>query len=61
MKTTTTQATYYDKEFIHLENFAGFLESSTMKIQNEYGATRWMNVTPEQISAILEILNQQEG
>lgn len=55
MNTTTTQATYYDKEFSHLKG-----ETSLMKLLNEHGATRWMNVTPEQISAILEILNQGE-
>jgi hypothetical protein len=47
--------TYYDKEFSHL----GAL-SATMKIQNEHGQTRWITVTPEQIDAILAILNKQE-
>lgn len=47
--------TYYDKEFSHLGG-----ETATMKLQNEHGATRWMNVTPEQIKAILEILNKTE-
>lgn len=56
MNTTTTQTTYYDKEFSHLEG-----ETATMQLRNEHGATRWMNVTPEKISAILEILNQQEA
>ena len=56
MNTATTQSTYYDKEFSHLEG-----ENATMKLQNEHGATRWLTVTPEQISAILELLNQSEG
>lgn len=56
MQTPTQITTYYDKEFSHLEG-----ETSCMKLQNEHGATRWMNVTPEQISAILEILNQTEA
>jgi len=57
MNITTTQiTTYYDKEFSHLVD-----ETSCMKLQNEHGDTRWMNVTPEQIRAILEILNQTEG
>lgn len=56
MNTATTQiTTYYDKEFSHLGD-----ETAAMKLQNEHGDTRWMNVTPEQISAILEILNQGE-
>ncbi len=55
MQTTTQSTTYYDKEFSHLEG-----KTATMKLQNEHGATRWMNVTPEQIKAILEILNKAE-
>ena len=47
--------TYYDKELAHLGNL-----SATLKLQNEQGATRWMTVTPEQIQAILEILNAKE-
>jgi len=30
-----------------------------MKLQNEHGQTRWMTVTPEQIAAILAILNKE--
>ena len=48
-------STYYDKEFTHLGDLA-----ATMKLQNEQGATRWMTVSPEQIKAILEILNAKE-
>jgi hypothetical protein len=51
----TTATTYHDKEFSHLGG-----ETATMKLQNEHGSTRWMNVTPEQIKAILEILNKTE-
>jgi hypothetical protein len=47
--------TYYDKEFSQL----GAL-SATMKLQNEQGQTRWITVTPEQIDAILVVLNKQE-
>ena len=47
--------TYYDHEF----NKLGTL-SAHLKLQNEHGQTRWMTVTPAQIEAILEILNQTE-
>lgn len=47
--------TYYDKEFSHLGTLA-----ATMKLQNEHGETRWMTVTPEQIEAILAVLNEKE-
>ena len=47
--------TYYDKEFSTLGE-----KPADMKLQNEQGQTRWMRVTPEQIQAILEILNQPE-
>jgi hypothetical protein len=47
--------TYYDKEFAHLGDLP-----ATLKLQNEQGQTRWMTVTPEQIEAILAILNQSE-
>ena len=48
-------STYYDKELSHLGNL-----SATLKLQNEQGSTRWMTVTPEQIQAILEVLNSKE-
>lgn len=48
--------TYYDKEFQQL----GEGNAANMKITNEYGETRWMNVTPEQIQEILQILNKSE-
>lgn len=44
---------YYENEFSRLGN-----TSATMQIRNEKGQTRWMTVTPEQIKAILEILNK---
>ena len=47
--------TYYDKEFAQLGTLA-----ATMKLQNEQGQTRWITATPEQIEAILAILNKQE-
>ena len=47
--------TYYDHEFKRL----GDLPAS-LKLQNEQGQTRWMTVSPEQIVAILEILNKDE-
>lgn len=47
--------TYYDKEFQQLGDL-----SATLKLQNEQGQTRWITVSPEQIEAILSILNQLE-
>lgn len=47
--------TYYDYEFKGL----GVL-SASLKLQNEQGQTRWMTVSPEQVKAILEILNAKE-
>jgi hypothetical protein len=47
--------TYYDKEFAQLGTLA-----ATMKLQNEHGQTRWITVMPEQIQALLAILNKQE-
>ena len=47
--------TYYDHEIKRL----GDLPAS-LKLQNEQGQTRWMTVSPEQIKAILEILNKDE-
>jgi hypothetical protein len=48
-------SSYYDKEFQQLGEL-----SATLKLQNEHGQTRWMTVSPEQIEAILAILNQSE-
>lgn len=48
-------STYYDKELSRLGNL-----SATLKLQNEQGETRWMTVSPEQIQAILEVLNAKE-
>lgn len=48
--------TYYDKEFSQIGTL-----SATMKLQNEHGQTRWITVTPEQIEAILAILNKKES
>jgi hypothetical protein len=47
--------TYYDKEFSHLGEF-----QATMQLRNESGQTRWITVSPDQIKAILEILNKTE-
>ena len=47
--------TYYDKEFKHLGTL-----SASMKLQNEHGQTRWITVTPDEIEAILAILNAKE-
>ena len=47
--------TYYDHEIKQLGDI-----SATLKMQNEQGQTRWMTVSPEQIKAILDILNQNE-
>lgn len=46
--------TYYDKEFSNLGDLP-----ANMQITNELGQTRWLAVTPEQIKAILDILNKQ--
>ena len=47
--------TYYDLEFEQLGTLP-----ATMKLQNENGQTRWITLTPEQIAAILEILNKEQ-
>jgi hypothetical protein len=47
--------TYYDKE---LGKLGGIY--ACLKIANQNGSTRWLDVTPEQIAAILEILNKGE-
>jgi hypothetical protein len=47
--------TYYDKEFNKLNN-----SQADLKLIGYFGETRWMTVTPEQIKAILEILNKTE-
>ena len=48
-------STYYDYEFKGLGDL-----SADLKLQNDHGQTRWMTVSPEQIKAILEILNAKE-
>jgi len=50
----TAEMTYYDYEFKRLNNVA-----ADLKLINELGQTRWMTVTPEQIKAILQILNEK--
>jgi hypothetical protein len=47
--------TYYDQEFKQLGN-----ETADLQIRNESGQTRWMTISPEQIKAILDILNKTE-
>lgn len=49
----TAEMTYYDKELHQLGNAAADLQ-----IRNESGQTRWLTITPDQIKAILEILNK---
>ena len=46
--------TYYEKEFSNLGDLP-----ANMQITNELGQTRWLAVTPEQIKAILDILNKE--
>lgn len=46
--------TYYENEFSRLGN-----TPATMQLRNESGQTRWMTINPDQIKAILEILNQE--
>jgi hypothetical protein len=47
--------TYYDKEFQKLGE-----RQADIQLRSFDGQTRWMTVTPEQIKAILEILNKAE-
>ena len=47
--------TYYDKEIGQLA-----AAHADLKLTNGHGQTRWLTVTPEQIKAILEILNKGE-
>ena len=48
--------TYYDKEFSKLDG-----HQADIKLTNGHGQTRWMTATPEQIKAILEILNKESN
>jgi ribosomal protein S19 len=48
--------TYYDKEVQKLGD-----RQADIKMRSIDGETRWMTVTPEQIQAILEILNAKEN
>ena len=45
---------YYESEFSRLGN-----TPATMQLRNEKGQTKWMTLKPEQIKAILLILNQE--
>lgn len=47
--------TYYDKEIQKLGE-----RQADIQLRSIDGQTRWMTVTPEQIQAILEILNKNE-
>jgi hypothetical protein len=47
--------TYYDKEFAKIEN-----DQVDLQLIGLHGSTRWMTVTPEQVKAILAILNKDE-
>ena len=46
--------TYYDHEIARVGNIP-----AALKLQNEQGQTRWMTIKPEQIKAILQILNEE--
>lgn len=48
--------TYYDKEFSKLGD-----SQTDIKLESFNGATRWMTITPEQVQAILEILNKESN
>ena len=45
---------YYESEFYKLGN-----TPATMQLRNDHGQTRWMTLKPEQIKAILKILNEE--
>lgn len=47
--------TYYDKEITKLNN-----RQADLKLVSVDGQTRWLTVSPEQVQAILEILNTKE-
>ena len=47
--------TYYNKELAKLA-----ATYACLKLTNQHGSTRWLDVTPEQVAAILEILNKGE-
>jgi hypothetical protein len=47
---------YYETQIKRL----GVDVPADLKLQNQYGETKWMTVSPEQIEAILSILNQSE-
>lgn len=47
--------TYYDKEVKKLGD-----HQADIKLWSVDGETRWMTITPEQVQAILEILNAKE-
>ena len=47
--------TYYDKELQKLGE-----RQADIQLRSIEGQTRWMTITPEQVQAILEILNKTE-
>jgi hypothetical protein len=47
--------TYYDKEVQKLGE-----RQADIQLRSINGQTRWMTISPEQIQAILEILNKEE-
>ena len=47
--------TYYDKEVQKLGN-----RQADIQMRSIDGQTRWLTVSPEQVQAILEILNAKE-
>jgi hypothetical protein len=47
--------TYYDKEMQKLGEC-----QADIQLRSIEGQTRWMTITPEQVQAILEILNKDE-
>ncbi len=48
--------TYYDHQFKRLKEEV----PADLKLQNLYGETHWISVSPAEIRAILEILNRKE-
>lgn len=47
--------TYYDKEVQKLGE-----RQADIQLRSINGQTRWMTISPEQVKAILEILNKNE-
>lgn len=60
--------TYYDNEFSKLRqisvggnrSYLNCTQSAIIKLQNEFGETRWLSITPKEVEQILATLNQKE-